>query len=101
VALKTESLSETYAEMWGRCTRLANALLEREIKKPDLVATYMPNSYQFAEVIVATQMIGLPLTLGNYRLTPEEIIYQINDCEAKVCSYRKPSMPSSLPYETD
>jgi len=94
VALKTESLSETYAEMWGRCTRLANALLEREIKKPDLVATYMPNSYQFAEVIVATQMIGLPLTLGNYRLTPEEIIYQINDCEAKVCSYRKPSMPS-------
>jgi len=84
VALKTESLSETYAEMWGRCTRLANALLERGIKKPDLVATYMPNSYQFAEVIVATQMIGLPLTLGNYRLTPEEIIYQINDCEAKV-----------------
>ncbi|HOB11829.1 MAG TPA: AMP-binding protein [Syntrophomonadaceae bacterium] len=84
MALRTETFSETYAEMWQRCTRFANALLDRGIKKPDLVATYMPNSYQFAEIIVATQMIGLPLTLGNYRLTPEEIIYQINNCEAKV-----------------
>jgi len=84
IALRTETFSETYAEMWQRCTRFANALLDKGIKKPDLVATYMPNSYQFAEIIVATHMIGLPLTLGNYRLTPEEIIYQINNCEAKV-----------------
>ncbi|MBP1761913.1 MAG: AMP-dependent CoA ligase/synthetase [Firmicutes bacterium] len=84
IALKTEGFSETYAEMWQRCMQLANALLALDLKKPDLVATYMPNSYQFVEVVVAAEMIGLPITLGNYRLTPEEIIYQINNCEAKV-----------------
>ncbi|HPF21648.1 MAG TPA: AMP-binding protein [Syntrophomonas sp.] len=84
IALKTEDFSETYAEMWQRCVRLANALLAKGLNKPDLIATYMPNSYQFVEVIVAAEMIGLPITLGNYRLTPEEIIYQINNCEAKV-----------------
>lgn len=84
IALQTESFSETYGEMWQRCVQLANALLERGIEKPDLVVTYMPNSYQFVEVIVSTQIAGLPLTLGNYRLTPEEIIYQINNCQAKV-----------------
>ncbi len=84
VAIKTENFSETYLEMWQRCTQLANALLDKGIKKPDLVATYMPNSFQFVEVVIAAAMIGLPLTLGNYRLTPEEIIYQVNNCEAKV-----------------
>lgn len=84
IAIKTETFSETYGEMWQRCVQLANALLERGIKKPDLVVTYMPNSYQFVEVMVSAQLAGLPLTLGNYRLTPEEIIYQINNCQARV-----------------
>ncbi len=64
IALKTEDFSETYAEMWQRCVRLANALLAKGLNKPDLIATYMPNSYQFVEVIVAAEMIGLPITLG-------------------------------------
>lgn len=84
IALKAEGFQETYAEMWQRCVQLSNALLAKGLKKPDLIATYMPNSYQFVEVVVAAEMAGLPITLGNYRLTPEEIIYQINNCEAKI-----------------
>ncbi len=84
IALKTETFSETYAEMWQRCTQMANALLSKGLKKPDLMITYMPNCYQYVEIIVAALMAGLPLSLGNYRLTPEEIIYQINNCGAKV-----------------
>jgi len=84
IALRTETFSETWGEMWERCTRLANALLNRGIQKPDMVATYMPNCYQFVEVMMAADIIGLPITYGNYRLTPEEMIYQINDCAAKV-----------------
>lgn len=84
IALKTESFSETYAEMWRRCTQLANALLTKGLQKPDLMITYMPNCYQFVEVLLASLMAGLPLSFGNYRLTPEEIIYQINNSEAKV-----------------
>lgn len=84
IALQTEEFSETYLEMWQRCTKLANALLDRGFKKPDLAITYMPNCYQYVEIIVAALMAGLPLSLGNYRLTPEEIIYQINNSGAKI-----------------
>jgi len=84
VALRMEGFSETYAEMWQRSVRLANTLLDRGYQKPDIVVTYMSNTYQFIEIMLATQMIGLPTTFGNYRLTPGEIIYQINNCEAKI-----------------
>lgn len=84
IALQTETFSETYAEMWQRCTQMANALLDKGFKKPDLAITYMPNCYQYVEIIVACVMANLPLSLGNYRLTPEEIIYQINNSGAKI-----------------
>lgn len=84
IALRTENFSETYAEMWQRCTRLANAMIDIGIKKPDLAITYMPNCYQYVEIMVATIMAGLPLTLGNYRLTGDEIVYQINDSGATI-----------------
>lgn len=84
IALEMEGFSETYAEMWERSVRLANTLLERGYKKPDAAVTYMANTYQFIEIMLATQMIGMPTTFGNYRLTPDEIIYQINDCQAKI-----------------
>ena len=84
VALRMEGFSETYAELWQRCTKLANSLLDRGYKKGDLGVAYMSNCYQFAEIMLACEMIGMPLSYGNYRLTPEEIIYQINNCEAKI-----------------
>ncbi|MGE5380632.1 MAG: AMP-binding protein, partial [Methylocystaceae bacterium] len=84
VALRMEGFSETYAELWQRSIRLANSLLERGYKKGDLAVTYMSNCYQFVEIMLACEMIDMPLSYGNYRLTPEEIIYQINNCEAKV-----------------
>lgn len=84
VAVRMEGFSETYAELWQRCIRLANSLLDRGYKKGDLAVTYMSNCYQFIEIMMACELIGMPLTYGNYRLTPDEIIYQINNCEAKV-----------------
>ncbi len=84
IALKTETYSSTYAEMWERCSRLANSLLDKGFSKPDLIITYMPNCYQYVEIIVAALMAGLPISFGNYRLTSEEIIYQITNSQAKV-----------------
>lgn len=84
IALRTETFSETYQEMWQRCTKLANYMLDMGIKKPDLAITYMPNCYQYVEIMVTTTMIGVPLTLGNYRLTGDEIVYQINNSGATV-----------------
>ncbi|HRX22449.1 MAG TPA: class I adenylate-forming enzyme family protein [Syntrophomonadaceae bacterium] len=97
IALRTENFSETYAEMWQRCKQMANAILAKGLQKPDSVITYMPNSYQMAEVVVAMGMIGLPISLGNYRLTPDEMIYQVNDCDAKVIFLQKEQYETIAP----
>ena len=84
MAVRTETSSLTYRELWRRATKLANAMLAQGIQKGDLVITYMPNCPQYVEIMVAAQMIGAPVTLGNYRLKGDEIAYQINDCRAAV-----------------
>lgn len=89
IAIKTEDRSETYQEMWERCTRLANALLDLGKTKTDRLITYMPNCFEYVEIIVATNMAGIPMTLGNFRLTGDEIAYQINDCGASVIFLQK------------
>lgn len=84
VALQMEGFSETYAELWQRCTKLANALQDRGFQKGDLAVTYMSNCYQFVEIMLGCEMLDMSLSYGNFRLTPEEIVYQINNCEAKI-----------------
>lgn len=84
VALRMEGFSETYAELWQRCIRLANSLMDRGFMKGELAVTYMSNCYQFVELMLACEMIDMPLSYGNYRLTAEEIVYQINNCEARI-----------------
>lgn len=84
LALVTEDFSETYAEMWERSCRLGNAMLDIGLTKEDLVLTFMPNCYQYLEIVLAAQMIGVPITLGNYRLTGDDIVYQVNDSGATV-----------------
>ncbi len=89
IAIQTEERSETYQEMWDRCTKLANALLDLGISKTDRLITYMPNCFEYIEIIVATNMAGIPMTLGNYRLTGDEIAYQINNCGASAMFVQK------------
>jgi long-chain acyl-CoA synthetase len=84
IAVRNDKVSLTYAQLWQRASQLANAMLDCGIGKGDPVITYMPNCLQYAEVMIAAQMIGSPFTLGNYRLTGDEIAYQINDTHVAI-----------------
>ncbi|HON79584.1 MAG TPA: AMP-binding protein [Spirochaetota bacterium] len=84
IAIINGDINRTYKELWERAAMLANAMLDAGVKKYDPVITYMPNTFHYIEIMVATEMIGCPITLGNYRLTGDEISYQINDCRAAV-----------------
>lgn len=90
LAIKTEERSETYIEMWQRCTKLANAMLDLGLKKSDRVIIFMPNCFEYAEVAVATHIAGLAITLGNFRLTADEIAYQIDNCGASIAFVQAP-----------
>lgn len=96
VAIKTEKSSLTYKELWRRATKLANAMSAEGIKKGDLIVTYMANAPEYLEIVLAADMIGSPMTFGNYRLKSEEIAYQINDCRAAVVFVQAELLPTLL-----
>ncbi len=94
LAVRTEKSSLTYRELWQRAIKLANALQTQGVKKGDLIITYMPNCPECVEIQIATQMIGAPVTLGNYRLKGDEIAFQINDCRASIVFVHDDLLPT-------
>ena len=96
VAIKTEKSSLTYKQLWQRATKLANSMVSCGIKKGDLIVTYMANSPEYLEIVIAADMVGSPLTFGNYRLKSDEIAYQINDCRAAVVFAQVELLPAVL-----
>ena len=96
IALRTERLSVTYAQLWQRVIQLSNAVIDRGMTKNDSMITYMANCPQYAEIMLTSQMTGSPLTLGNYRLTGDEIAYQINDSGAAMVFVQADFLPVIL-----
>lgn len=74
----------TYKELNVRVNSLANALLRLGISKQDRVGILSYNSNCFEEVFFAVAKIGAVTVTINWRLSPREISYVINDSEAKI-----------------
>ncbi len=84
IAIINGDVTMTYGRLWQRVVKLANSMLDKGLTKNDPVITYMPNTFHYIEIMLATGMTGSPITLGNYRLTGDEISYQVNDCRAAI-----------------
>lgn len=74
----------TYGEWYHRVNRLSSSLQEMGIEKGDRVAFMMLNCHREVETYFATFNIGGVAVPVNVRLSPQEIIYIINDSESKV-----------------
>ena len=72
----------TYAEVNDRVNRLAHALAERGVGQGDKVALLAPNTHYFIESLYATNKLGAVFVPMNYRLTPGDYSYILNDCDA-------------------
>jgi fatty-acyl-CoA synthase len=72
----------TYDEVNDRVNRLANVLTARGIEQGDKVALLAPNTHYFIETLYATNKLGAVFVPMNYRLTPGELEYILNDCDA-------------------
>lgn len=75
--------SRTFGELNANANRIARLLRARGLAAGDAVALLCSNRVEFADVLVATLRTGLRLTPVNWHLTPEEVAYVVNDCEAK------------------
>ena len=73
----------TYAQWNARASRLANALLERGLRKGDRVALLAYNRVEWMEMYIALGRAGLVAVPVNFRLVASEIRYIAEHCHAR------------------
>lgn len=84
VALRFMSRTLTWADLQRRVGALAGALRRRGVGAGDRVMILMLNRTEFVEAMLATNLLGGIAVPLNFRLTPSEIGFLVEDCEARV-----------------
>lgn len=74
----------TYQEFYDRVNHLSHCLKSFGVKKDDKVAILHPNCHYFLEAYYGITQIGAISVPINYRLSPEEIAFILQDSESKV-----------------
>ena len=74
----------TWAQLHDRVSALAAALSRRGVGFGDRVMVLMLNRTEFVESVLAANMLGAIAVPLNFRLTPSEIAFLVDDCEARV-----------------
>ncbi|MCV7195699.1 fatty-acid--CoA ligase FadD5 [Mycobacterium angelicum] len=83
-ALRFLGNTVTWAELRRRVAALAGALSRRGVGFGDRVMVLMLNRTEFVESVLAANMIGAIAVPLNFRLTPTEIAFLVEDCGARV-----------------
>ncbi|KPF80193.1 class I adenylate-forming enzyme family protein [Novosphingobium sp. AAP93] len=71
--------SQTFAELYERVTGLAGCLASRSLAKGARIAVLALNSDHYLEVYLATAWAGGVIVPVNFRWSPAEIAYSLND----------------------
>ncbi len=74
----------TWKEFNRRINHLAHAFLAYGLKKGDRVAIYSKNCIEYLEIFFAGAKTGIIIQPLNWRFTPDEIAYTINDGSPRV-----------------
>jgi long-chain acyl-CoA synthetase len=82
MAASGESL--TFAEFEANANRLAHLFRSAGLKRGDHVAMLLENHLRYFETMAAAERTGMYYTCINSYLTPEEVAYIVDDCDAKV-----------------
>jgi acyl-CoA synthetase (AMP-forming)/AMP-acid ligase II len=82
-AFISDAGSRTFGELNANANRLARALRARGITAGDALVLVCSNRPEFAEVLNATNRIGVRATPANWHLTGDELAYIVDNCEAK------------------
>jgi long-chain acyl-CoA synthetase len=76
--------SLTYGELESRTNRLAHFLRARGLRRLDHYAIFMENNARYIECCGAGERTGLYYTCVNSYLTPDELVYILNNSESKM-----------------
>ncbi|AYE93797.1 long-chain fatty acid--CoA ligase [Mycobacterium paragordonae] len=83
-ALRFLGRTLTWTELRRRVTALAGALSRRGVSAGDRVMVLMLNRPEFVESVLAANMLGAIAVPLNFRLTPAEIAFLVEDSGARV-----------------
>ena len=83
-ALRFLGNTVTWDGLQRRVAALADALSRRGVGFGDRVMILMLNRREFVESVLAANMLGAIAVPLNFRLTPAEIAFLVEDCEARV-----------------
>ena len=83
-ALRFMGRTITWAELERRVSGLAGALHRRGVGSGDRVMILMLNRPEFVETCLAATMLGAIGVPVNFRLTPPELAYLVEDCGTSV-----------------
>ncbi len=83
-ALRFLGNTVTWGGLQRRVAALADALSRRGVGFGDRVMILMLNRTEFVESVLAVNMLGAIAVPVNFRLTPAEIAFLVQDCEARV-----------------
>ena len=76
-------MSMSFGELLEQSGRFAAALAERGLGRGDVVAVNLPNIPQYLVAVVGSLRAGCAISGLAPLLTPDEMIYQLNDCGAR------------------
>jgi fatty-acyl-CoA synthase len=83
-ALRFMGHTITWAELRRRVVALAGALSRRGVGFGDRVMILMLNRPEFVESVLAANVLGAIAVPVNFRLTPAELAFLVDDCEARM-----------------
>ena len=83
-ALRFLGNTVTWGGLHRRVVALADALSRRGVGFGDRVMILMLNRTEFVESVLAANSLGAIAVPLNFRLTPAEIVFLVEDCEARV-----------------
>ena len=73
----------SYGDLWDRVKRMAKGLSDLGLKKGDICALILPNSYQYVVSFYACQLLGVVVTAINPTYKSLEVSYQLKDSNSK------------------
>lgn len=95
-ALVFEDRRWTYAEWLGRVRRFAQALSDLGVRPGDRVAFYVSTSENSVTTYFACQILGTVAVPMNFRLSPGEAAYILQDSGARVLVYGRALTENAL-----
>ena len=81
--VEADGTEHTAGQLHAACNQVVHGLRALGLRPGDVVATVLPNSGVFIEVLLAAQQAGWYVVPINHHLLAEDIAYITQDCSAK------------------